>query len=113
MGERRDPEQDKLLVHVVLNPRDDGTWAGIAVDYTVVGTGDSPEAATKALEGMLIDYLNWCLADGMTLEQARRPISRSWRSRLFLRRQRGRVFGSRRRIGPQLQERDVAVLSPC
>jgi len=73
--------EKQVDVHVVLR-RQDGRWSATAVDYSVVGQGVSPEEAIDEVIGSVVSYLRWCLRDGLTLEEARRPISWKWRLEL-------------------------------
>lgn len=62
----------------------EGTWEAVYPWYSVVGRGSSfPEARREAAE-MLSDYFRMCVADGMTFDQATRPVSLRWALREIL-----------------------------
>jgi hypothetical protein len=105
-------ESEKLLVRVILNPQDDGAWSAIAPDYTVVGVGDSPEAAVSSVTAMLEDYFAWCAREGMTAEQARRPISLRWRFELAIRLLTRRGL-RRTHTRPAPERRDLHLAAPA
>jgi hypothetical protein len=76
-------ELESIPVHVFVH-RQAGRWSAIAVDYTIVGQGDTHDEAMQRLGELLVSYLNSCVHDGMSLEEAKRPISRRWRAQLRL-----------------------------
>lgn len=53
-----------------------GHWEAVVPEFTVAGVGDSPEAAlVNALE-LLDDYLCLSASDGLSFEDAIRPLNR-------------------------------------
>lgn len=90
------PEPESLSIHVVLSSEDDH-WSALLPDYTIAGRGDDPTSAAINACEMLFDYLRACEADGISVEDARRPLPLKWRlevqAKLFI----SKLMPSRRR----------------
>jgi len=110
MGEAA--EQEYIVVRVILNPQKDGSWAAVAPDYTVVGAGESPDAAIRSATALLEDYFVWCARDGLSASEARRPISRRWRAELWMRLLSRRLL-RRVRARPAPERQDVRLSTPA
>lgn len=80
-GPTSPPPEESIELVIWIVP-ENGQWTALAQDFDVVGLGPTQEAAVANMDELLSDYLmlNW--RDGMSLEQARRPISASRRLRL-------------------------------
>jgi predicted RNase H-like HicB family nuclease len=78
------PKREVLLpVRLYIHPEDE-QWVAVADAYTIVGTGSTAEeAASRAME-LLFSYLSSSHRDGISLEDARRPIPRLWHLKLKL-----------------------------
>jgi hypothetical protein len=83
-GDSATPVQPMKLSMRVYIDEHDGRYQAVVPEYTVTGVGATEQAALDDVLCSLVDYLNWCLADGMTLEQARRPISKRWYAKLVV-----------------------------
>jgi hypothetical protein len=81
---RSDEAYESVLIRTFLG-RQDGQWNAIAVDYTVIGVGDSPGEAVNRMLEMWTDYVSLVVRDGGTLKDAKRPISRKFALELKLR----------------------------
>lgn len=55
-----------------------GQWHATAVDYSIVGSGSTPEEASESLRAMVEEYLRSCARNGLSAEEARRPIPPRW-----------------------------------
>lgn len=51
-------------------------WYALAEDFDAAGVGASPHAAIDDMCEVLGEYLHACAAEGLSLDEARRPISR-------------------------------------
>lgn len=80
--------------------RQGGQWHATAIDYSIVGSGDTPEEAFHSLQAMVDEYLACCEREGLSPEEAMRPLPPRWAAsmladglrraaRLALRRRRG------------------------
>lgn len=58
--------------------RQGGQWHATAIDYSIVGSGDSPEEALESLNGLVAAYLDSCAREGLSSDDARRPVSLGW-----------------------------------
>jgi hypothetical protein len=76
----------------VFTHRQAGQWSAIAVDYTIVGQGDTHDEAMQRLGELLCSYLESCVRDGISIADARRPIGRRWWLELRLEQILGRVL---------------------
>lgn len=82
---RADTEATEQHVVRVLVRWQGTHWGAVIPDFTITGQGATPDAAARnAFEGLML-YLEDCARDGLSFEDARRPIS--WRWRLELRAQ--------------------------
>jgi hypothetical protein len=52
----------------------DGHWEAVALDFSIAGVGDSPEAALGNVLELLDEYLCMSASQGLTFEEARRPL---------------------------------------
>jgi hypothetical protein len=68
-------------VRIVVRP-EAKHWAVVALDYSVVGIGATPDEAVNRLCVAMREYLEICWREGMTLDQARRPARGRWRIEL-------------------------------
>jgi methylmalonyl-CoA mutase N-terminal domain/subunit len=100
--------EKQVDVHIVLR-RQDGRWSATAVDYSVVGQGASAEEAIDEVVSGVVSYLRWCLRDGLSLEEARRPIGWRWRLELDAYKQVERV---RHLLNRPSSVRDTHVAAP-
>lgn len=82
--------EKQIDVHLVVR-REDERWSAVAVDYTIVGQGTTPDEAVEAAMDAVVSYLRWCHDDGMTLDEARRPIPGRWRLEIEAQRLIGRL----------------------
>jgi hypothetical protein len=55
-----------------------GQWHATAVDYSIVGSGATQEEALRKMREMVDDYLESCAHEGISEEDARRPIPPRW-----------------------------------
>lgn len=93
----RQPDEETLLVHVWL-VREESHWTAIARDFTVLGTGASPEEAIHRLREFLADYLDICEREGRSVADAKRPLPPKWRAQLRLLQARSIAAGLVRRV---------------
>jgi len=77
----KDVHGETVLVRAIVRPEDDH-WSAVATDYAIVGVGETPEAALDRMATMLGEYLALCLSEGMTINDARRPVTGAWRAKL-------------------------------
>lgn len=66
-------------VRIVFRPEDDH-WAAVAPEYSIVGVGETPEVAYERIGSALQEYFDRCSGEGLSLQQARRPIRGRWRA---------------------------------
>jgi hypothetical protein len=65
-------------VRVVFRPEDDH-WAVVAPEYSIVGIGDTPEAAYDRIQSAVQEYFDLCAREGKSLDEIRRPARGRWR----------------------------------
>lgn len=78
-----------VTVNVWLIPEEDH-WVALMEEYDIVGMGPSPEAAVVEMDELFADYVQIVLAEGLSLEEAKRPIPLRQRAALHA----GRVWGN-------------------
>jgi hypothetical protein len=105
-----------VILGFSFEPADgDEAWEVLLADYTIAGRGDSFHAALEESMELLEDYWRMCASEGLSFEQARRPIRPSWFASLLTRavagaiRDRLRDHASRR---PRLLKFPVEERSP-
>lgn len=81
VGIPTDPQDDAYLWAFVR--RQGGQWHATSIDYSIVGSGSSPEEALESLRSMVAAYLESCAQDGLAPEDALRPISLRWSLSFF------------------------------
>lgn len=86
LSEQADPAakrrpSDPIPIHIWVTP-EGGHWSALIEEFNVVGAGDRPEAAIAQACEMLEDYLMLSERDGLSIDEARRPISRRWKAEL-------------------------------
>ena len=74
---------DVIRVSVWL-VRERDSWQALAAEFDIVGQGASEGLALRNLQELVISYLDSCIEDGMTFEEARSPIPIGERLRLEL-----------------------------
>jgi predicted RNase H-like HicB family nuclease len=74
-------DAERLAVTVFVHWEEDH-WSAVIPDFTITGRGDTPEAAIANAGEGLCGYLDLCRSQGMSFEDARRPISRRWRMQI-------------------------------
>jgi hypothetical protein len=74
---------DVIRVSVWLVREQDG-WQALASEFDIVGQGASEGLALRNLQELVISYLDSCIEDGMSFEEARSPIPLKERLRLEL-----------------------------
>ena len=74
---------EPLPVRVFVH-RQDGRWSAIAIDYTIVGQGETHDEALERLGELLCSYLVSCVRDGKSIRDAERPIGWRWSLELRL-----------------------------
>lgn len=72
---------DVIRVSIWLVRERDG-WQALAADFDIVGQGVSEGLALRNLQELVIAYLDSCIEDGMSFEQALSPIPLKERLRL-------------------------------
>lgn len=93
-----EPVEPEIPVRVFVH-RQAGAWSAIAVDYTIIAQGDTHDEAVQRVGELLCSYLNSCARDGMSLEQARRPIGWRWWTQLRFEQFVGRLLRRVPRVG--------------
>src|ERR1044072_48591 len=73
------PDVIRISIWLVREP--DG-WQALAADFDIVGQGASEGLALRNLQELVIAYLDSCIEDGMSFEEARSPIPVNERLRL-------------------------------
>jgi hypothetical protein len=63
--------------------RQGGQWHATAIDYSIVGSGATPDEAVESLSTLVEEYLRSCERDGISPEEARRPIPPRWSASLM------------------------------
>lgn len=72
---------ESIPVEVVARPEEDH-WSAVILDFSIAGRGDSPRAAIENAVTLLGDYLTVSLRDGLTVQEARRPAPRGYRTKV-------------------------------
>lgn len=101
-GSAADRQQDwpnVFAVRVWLLP-EDNNWIAVAPDFDVVSQGRDEALALRSLEGMLVSYLDDCCNEGLSLDEAKRPIPLLEKYRFYLSWIKSRPSRWRRRGGP-------------
>lgn len=102
-------DSSTILLKVFLG-KQDGIWNAIAMDYTVVGTGDTVGSAVASMLELLGDYFTLCWEkDGVRPPDALRPLPRKWRAELRLR---SMVAHALRFVRHARELGDIAVVVP-
>ena len=83
-AERQDaPDASERKIHLVriwlMSEQDH--WVAVAPEFDVATQASDESLALESLQEMLLDYLNACAGEGMSLEEARRPVPFSERIR--------------------------------
>lgn len=81
VGTPTDRQDDAYLWAFVR--RQGAQWHATSIDYSIVGSGASPEEALESLRSMVAEYLDSCARDGVSREDALRPIPLRWSLSLF------------------------------
>ena len=92
---------DVIRVSIWLVRERDG-WQALAADFDIVGQGSSEGLALRNLQELVIAYLDSCIEDGMSFEEARSPIPAKERLRLEL----GRLLTPLHRLRHRWVSRD-------
>lgn len=79
--DRRIADSQVVQVHTFVRHQG-GQWHATAADYTIVGSGETPRLAIDQMLELLADYFAMCAAEGLSLEESRRPIGRRWQLQL-------------------------------
>lgn len=74
--------------------QDGENWQALAEEFDIAGQGSSQGLALKNLQELAIAYLDSCIDDGMSFEEALRPIPAKERLRLQI----GRLMMPIRRL---------------
>jgi hypothetical protein len=82
--------------------QDGETWQSLAAEFDIAEQGASQGLALKNLQELVIEYLESCIEDGMSFEEALRPIPMRERLRL----QAGRLMTPIRRLRHKWITRD-------
>lgn len=77
-------QEDVLYVHAWVFPEGEG-WTALIEEYDIAGVGHQREAAVKQARELLEDYLMISARDGLSPEEARRPIPLGTKARLAAR----------------------------
>lgn len=100
--------QTPFLIRAFLDIEDDH-WVAIAMDYTIVGVGASPDEAVDRMLCLFWEYVRVCEEEGKTLAEARRPLPIKWRLEL---RARGALCSALRVLHRAGRARDIQVMVP-
>jgi hypothetical protein len=74
-----------VIFAFVCEPEDGENWEVLLAEYTIAGRGESfHEALDEAFE-LLEDYWRMCASEGLSFDEARRPIRRTWFAGLLAR----------------------------
>jgi len=92
---------DVIRVSVWL-VREQGRWQALAAEFDIVGQGASEGLALRNLQELVVAYLDSCIEDGMSFEEARSPIPARERFRLEL----GRLLTPLHRLRHRWVSRD-------
>jgi len=92
---------DVIRVSVWL-VREQNGWQALAAEFDIVGQGASEGLALRNLQELVIEYLDSCIEDGMSFEEACSPIPTRERLRLEL----GRLLTPLRRLRHRWVSRD-------
>jgi len=76
------PEAVKLRLWVV---EEDGSFQALCENFTIVGMGETPQAAIRNVVEMLDDYIRCHLADGASWADVHRPAPLRMRLKLWVR----------------------------
>lgn len=93
------PREIRIMIWLV---QDGDHWQALAADFDVVGQGRSQALALRNLQEHVIEYLDSCIDEGMTYEQALRPIPLREKVRL----ESGRLMAPIRRMRHKWTTRD-------
>jgi predicted RNase H-like HicB family nuclease len=63
-----------IATRVWLIPEDDKCWVAVAPEFDLISQGEDQALALRSLEGLLLDYLDGCAEQGLSFEEAERPI---------------------------------------
>lgn len=74
---------NSMIIAIARRGDDDDRWSVILPQFTIVGLGDDLDDAVLEAQEMLVDYLRICVRDGLSYEEARRPISLGWYAKLL------------------------------
>jgi hypothetical protein len=85
----------KLLILRGVVKHEGEYWASIVLDFNIVGTGDTPEAAVACSIWMAQAYLEEGLAAHKNVESLKRPVPLSARARYQAAHLTSRVLGGR------------------
>lgn len=92
---------DVIRVSVWL-VREQDSWQALAAEFDIVGQGASEGLALRNLQELVVAYLDSCIGDGMSFEEARSPIPARERFRLEL----GRLLTPLHRLRHRWVSRD-------
>jgi hypothetical protein len=76
---------DDALVLAFGGQQEEGLYEVVLPEYTIVGRGETFQAAISEAVELLEDYFQLCAAEGLLFADARRPISGAWYGRLAAR----------------------------
>lgn len=82
VGAATDRQDDAYLWAFVRHQG--GQWHATSLDYSLVGSGESPEEALESLRSMAAAYLESCARDGLSPREALRPVPLRWSLSFFV-----------------------------
>jgi hypothetical protein len=74
---------DAVIFGVGRHRVDEGVWEVLLPSYAIVGRGASFDDAVHQASEQLEDYFRLAARDGLSFEQAARPISARWMTKLL------------------------------
>lgn len=77
-------QQDWRMTVPILIRRERDHYSAVITDFTIAGQGNTIDSAADNAIELLGEYLVACAADGMTLEEARRPAGLRWQTQVML-----------------------------
>lgn len=96
------PEWPEVIRVPIWLVRERESWQALAANFDIVGQGASEVLALQNLQELVVDYLNSCIEDGMSFEEALSPIPAKERWRLEF----GRLLTPLRRLRHRWVTRD-------
>ena len=99
---KRAPEWPDVIRVSIWLVQDGENWQSLAAEFDIAGQGASQGLALRNLQELVIEYLESCIEDGMSFEEALRPIPMKERLRLQI----GRLMTPIRRLRHKWITRD-------